>query len=126
MFGSLRPLNELMSETKTIGFQDCETAIALPKDAIAQFCAHWKVDELYLFGSILRNDFHSDSDVDTMVRLSTDAEVGLFELVAMKRELETLFERKVDLLTIDSIEASDNPIRRHEILSTARLIYATR
>jgi len=114
----------VLPETRPVGFQDCKTAITLPKDEIAHFCARWKIDELYLFGSILRNDFHSDSDIDTMIRLSADAEIGLFELVAMKRELETLFSRKVDLLTKDSIESSDNPIRRQEILGTARLIYA--
>lgn len=116
----------MASEARTVGFQDCETAIALPKEAINDFCKRWKIDELYLFGSILRADFHGDSDIDTMITLSADAQVGLFELVAMKHELEDLFARKVDILTKCSIEESDNWIRRKEILESARLIYAAR
>lgn len=113
----------VLPDTKPVGFQECKAAIALPKESLIKFCNHWKVEEFYLFGSILSGDFHADSDVDTMISLSSDAEVGLFELVAMKRELETLFSRKVDLLTKDSIESSNNPIRRREILKTAKLIY---
>ncbi|MEL6552906.1 MAG: nucleotidyltransferase domain-containing protein [Cyanobacteria bacterium J06621_11] len=113
----------MASETRTIGFQDCETAIALPKDAIADFCDRWKIDELYLFGSILRDDFHSDSDVDVLVTFSPDSHWG-WEIVSMKDELEEIFHRKVDFLTKKSIEDSKNWIRQKEILSTARLFYA--
>ncbi|MEM9006840.1 MAG: nucleotidyltransferase domain-containing protein [Cyanobacteria bacterium P01_F01_bin.86] len=101
----------------------CNIKITLPEDAIAEFCQRWKVQEFYLFGSVLRNDFHSGSDIDVMVQFAPDAYWG-FEIVAMKRELEELFSRKVDLLTKASIEASHNWIRRKEILETARLIYA--
>lgn len=106
------------------GFQNCETAIALPKQAIADFCIRWKIDEFYLFGSILRTDFRAESDVDTMVQFAPEAQVGLFELAAMKRELEETFSRRVDLITKKSIKNSDNWIRRKEILGTARLLYA--
>ena len=113
-----------MTRVRAAGFQDCETAISLPKEAIADFCDRWKIDELYLFGSILRDDFRSDSsDVDAMVKFSPDSEVGLFEFVGMKHELEEIFSRKVDLMTRASIEQSDNWIWRKEILGTARLLY---
>jgi uncharacterized protein len=115
-----------MGNTKKVGFQLCKTAIALPEDAIAEFCDRWKVDEFYLFGSILRNDFHADSDIDAMIKFSPDAPVGLFEFTSMKQELEKTFSRKVDLLTKQSIEASDNWIRRKEILESARLLYVAR
>ncbi|MEO1389622.1 MAG: nucleotidyltransferase domain-containing protein [Cyanobacteria bacterium J06634_6] len=114
-----------MSETKTIGFQDCETAIALPKDAIADFCDRWKIDELYLFGSILQDDFHDGSDIDVLVTFSSDAHWG-WEIVSMKDALEEILSRKVDFLTKKSIEESRNWIRQKEILGTARLFYVAR
>ena len=114
-----------MSELKVSGFQDCKTAIALPKKAIAEFCDRWKIDELYLFGSVLRDDFRSDSDVDVLVTFSPDAHWG-WTIVSIKKDLEELLVRRVDFLTKKSIEDSQNWIRRKEILSTARLFYAAR
>ena len=113
-----------MQETQIIGFQLCETAIALSQDVIADFCNRWKVKEFYLFGSILREDFHMDSDVDVMVQFFPGNAWGLSEAIDMKEELESVFARKVDLLSKSSIERSKNWIRRNEILGTARLIYA--
>ena len=112
-------------EAKTIGFQNCETAIALPKAAIADFCDRWKIDRFYLFGSILRDDFHADSDIDILVTFSPDAHWG-WDIVLMIDELQKMLARKVDLLTRKSIEESLNPIRRKEILRTAKLFYAAR
>ena len=108
-----------------LGFQSLPNpiGITLPQEEIAQFCQRWKVQEFYLFGSVLRNDFHPNSDVDVIVQFAPDSICGLLELVRMKRELEVVFGRKVDLLTMKSIEQSENWIRRKEILGTARLIY---
>ncbi len=89
---------------------------------LANFCQRWQIAEFYLFGSVLRDNFCSDSDIDVMVKFTPDAQWG-FEFAAIKRELEELFGREVDLLTKASIEASHNWIRRKEILDTARLIY---
>ena len=87
------------------------------------WCDRWRVQELYLFGSVLRDDFQpAHSDIDVMVTFTSEAKWG-FEFVSMKQELETLFERKVDLLTKASVEKSQNWIRRQEILGTARLLY---
>jgi len=112
-------------EVDVAGFQpfSVPTAIALPEAAIAQFCQRWKVEEFYLFGSVLRHDFRPDSDIDVMVQFASDVPWGLLELVRMKRELEEMFGRKVDILTKKSIEQSKNWIRRQEILGTARLFY---
>ncbi|MGH2413297.1 MAG: nucleotidyltransferase family protein [Microcystaceae cyanobacterium] len=98
-------------------------AIDLSQSAIAEFCQRWKVQEFYLFGSVLRDDFRPDSDIDVMVQFAPASVCGLLELVRMKHELEALFSRKVDLLTKKSIEQSENWIRRKEILGTATLIY---
>jgi uncharacterized protein len=100
-------------------------AIRLPQAAIANFCQCWQVQEFYLFGSVLRDDFRLDSDIDVMVQFAPNAHWGL-EIVDMKHELEEMFGRKVDLLTKKSIEQSENWIRRKEILETARLIYVQR
>lgn len=99
--------------------------IPLPQAEIAEFCQRWKICEFYLFGSVLRSDFRPDSDIDVMVTFAADAQWG-FEFVQMKRELEALFQRDVDLLTKAAIEASHNWIRRKEILETAKLIYVAR
>ena len=71
--------------------------IQLPQpvqDAIAsripEFCQRWKIAEFYFFGSVLRDDFRPDSDIDVMVQFEADVAWGLLEFVRMKRELETL------------------------------------
>ena len=102
-----------------------QSGISLSQKEIVEFCQKWKVEELYLFGSILRDDFGVNSDVDVMVQFAADARWG-FEIVEMKQELEQRFKRKVDLLTKKSIEESDNWIRKPEILGTAKLIYVKR
>lgn len=99
---------------------------AVLEAAIVDFCQRWQIQEFYLFGSVLRDDFHINSDIDVMVKFAPDSRCGLFELVQMKRELEVVFGRDVDLLTKKSIEQSENWIRRKEILGTARLIYVQR
>ncbi|NJL20722.1 MAG: nucleotidyltransferase family protein [Leptolyngbyaceae cyanobacterium SM1_3_5] len=98
-------------------------AIQLPQKALSNFCQQWKIKEFFLFGSVLREDFRSNSDVDVMVSFAEDAPWGLLELVRMKRELQALFDREVDLVTKKSIEQSDNWSRRQEILDTAQAVY---
>lgn len=97
--------------------------IRLPDATLTAFCQHWKIKEMSLFGSVLREDFRPDSDIDVMVSFEEDAGWGLLEFVRMKRELKALFGREVDLLTKKSIEQSHNWIRQQEILSTAQVVY---
>lgn len=75
---------------------------------------------------MLREDFRPDSDIDVMVSFAADAPWGLLDLVRIKRELETLLKREVDILTKESIEQSHNWIRRTEILGTAQIVYISR
>lgn len=100
--------------------------IQLPTDKIAEFCQHWKINEFALFGSILRDDFRPDSDIDVLVTFAPDAKRGLLALARMKYELEDLFGREVDLVSKRAIETSHNWIRRQEILGTAQVIYVAR
>lgn len=94
----------------------------IPQKNIIEFCHRWKVEELSLFGSILREDFHPDSDVDVLVTFSQDAQVSLFDLAQMEIELKGLFGREVDLVEKASLH---NPYRRREILQTAQRIYVS-
>lgn len=97
----------------------------LPTDKVAEFCQQWEVKELALFGSVLRDDFRSNSDIDVLIEFYPDAHPTLFTLVDMQDELGQIFERQVDLVTRESITNSRNPWRRREILSSAVMIYDT-
>jgi len=99
--------------------------IPIEKGKIAEFCARWKIKEFAVFGSALREDFRSDSDLDVLVAFSPDAHWGLFNMVRMKDELETIFGREVDLVSKRGVETSRNPIRREAILSSAETIYVS-
>lgn len=93
---------------------------------IEAFCQQWQVIELAAFGSVLRNDFRAESDVDLLVTFAPEARISLLDLVNMQDLLSTMFGRSVDLIEKRSIENSHNWIRRQQILSTATVIYETR
>ena len=100
--------------------------IEIPKETIADFYGKWKIVELSLFGSVLRDDFRPDSDVDLLVTFSPDAEWGLLDHIAMEEELSAIFGRKVDLVSRRAIERSENYLRRKAILETAQPYYVAR
>ena len=100
--------------------------IPIDLEKISEFCQRWKITEFALFGSVLRDDFRPDSDVDVLVTFASDAEWSLFDDVDMEEELSVIFGRKVDLVSRRAVEQSDNWIRRKAILSTAEPIYAAR
>lgn len=95
-----------------------------PPGVIEDFCRRWKIVELAVFGSVLREDFGPDSDIDLLVRFASDARWSLFDHARMERELEGLLGREVDLVSRSAVERSPNWIRREEILGTARTLYA--
>src|SRR5437667_3049124 len=94
--------------------------IPIDRNKIAEFCRRWKLTEFALFGSILRDDFRPDSDIDVLVTYSQDAKHTLFTWVQMQEELEQILRRKVDLLSKRGVELSRNPYRRKAILESAR------
>jgi len=100
--------------------------IPIDREKLADFCRRWKITEFALFGSVLREDFRPDSDVDVLVTFAPDAEWSLFDDVDMEEELSVIFGRKVDLVSRRAVERSDNWIRRKAILSTAEPIYVAR
>jgi len=100
--------------------------IPLDREKIAEFCQRWKITEFALFGSVLRDDFRQDSDVDVLATFAPDADWSLFDHIEMQEELSSLLGRKVDLVSRWAIERSDNWIRRKAILNTAEPIYVAR
>lgn len=97
--------------------------IDIPREKVAEFCRKWKIVELSLFGSVLREDFRRDSDLDLLATFSTDADWSLLDHVRMEQEASALFGRKIDLVNRKAIERSDNYIRRKAILETAQPYY---
>jgi hypothetical protein len=98
--------------------------VRIPKKKLEEFCQRWEVSELAFFGSILREDFHQNSDIDLLVTFKPGARTGLFDLVRMENELREIFGREVDLVERNVVEKSENYIRRKSILSNTKVIYA--
>jgi predicted nucleotidyltransferase len=98
-------------------------AIELPDQAIAAFCKKWKIRELAIFGSAVREDFGPDSDVDVLVRFADDARWSLWDVIGAEDELAQILSRPVDLLERGTVEQSENWIRRDSILNSARVVY---
>jgi len=103
---------------------DVEARVALNEGRLAAFCDRWKVTRLDLFGSVLRDDFRPDSDVDVLVTFQPDADWGLLDHAAMEEELAGLLGRPIDLLPRRSVERSANPIRRDAILASAEPLFS--
>ena len=95
--------------------------IAFDPDRVAAFCRKWGVTELSLFGSVLRDDFGPESDVDVMVRLDPESETSYWDWPPMMKELEHIFGRRIDLIARGGLR---NPYRKREILRTAEVLYA--
>lgn len=98
-------------------------ALTLPMNAIESFCQRWQIAELSVFGSILRDDFNTDSDVDFLYVLKPNTRWRLSDLIDAEEELEKILNRKVDLVGKASIEQSHNWLRKQNILSSAKVIY---
>jgi predicted nucleotidyltransferase len=95
--------------------------IKLPQDRVAEFCRRYHIRRLSLFGSVLREDFRPDSDVDMLVEFEPGHEPGFFGLARMERELsELLGGRKVDLRTPEDLSR----YFRDEVLTEAEVRYA--
>lgn len=98
--------------------------IEMPSDRIAAFCKRWQILELALFGSVLRDDFGPESDVDVLARFDPKARHTLLDLVEIQDELSSMLGHKTDLVERAAVEQSQNYIRREAILRSAETIYA--
>ena len=92
--------------------------------ALAVFCRTHAIQQCDLFGSVLREDFDSESDVDVLVTFKQGQTPSLFEHMRLEKALSELFRRQVDLITMGAVTHSENELLRDEILSTRRTIYA--
>jgi len=96
-------------------------SIELPEEKIADFCQRWKITEFAVFGSVLREDFGPDSDIDVLVTFQSDAPWSMWDLLDMRKELQYLFGQDVDIVEKAGLR---NPFRRHNILNNMEVIYA--
>jgi uncharacterized protein len=97
--------------------------LGVSEEEIGSFCRRWRIVELSLFGSALREDFRSDSDVDLLVSFAPGMAWKLDDLLDMKEELEKLFARRVDLVERRLVERSENYVRRRHILGRSKRLY---
>ncbi|CAN5831166.1 nucleotidyltransferase [soil metagenome] len=95
--------------------------IEIDEEKLAAICRRYHVRELALFGSILRNDFRDDSDIDVLVEFEPDARIGFIALQDFNEELESFLGRPVDVVTRNGL----NRFLREPVLSSARVVYAT-
>lgn len=98
-------------------------------EQIAEFCEKWQIEELALFGSVLRDDFRAEgddpSDIDVLYTLVPHVQYG-FQIFDIKEQIEALFSRKVDFISRNAIQSSRNWLRRQTILNSEQVIYAKR
>jgi len=97
-----------------------EPQIPIPQDKVIDFCQRNQIRRLALFGSVLREDFGPDSDVDVLVEFESEARIGFMALGRMQRELADLLGRKVDFVPRDGLK----PQIRDTVLDSAQVLYA--
>lgn len=95
--------------------------ITIDRKRIAKFCRKWKISELALFGSVLREDFQPDSDIDVLLSFAPGAGFTFDNRVEIMDELADIFGCEVDVVEKDAIR---NPFRRQSIFSTKEVVYA--
>lgn len=92
--------------------------VEVPKDRIAEFCRKNHIRRLSLFGSVLRDDFRLESDIDVLVEFEPGKTPGL-DIVTMEWELSAIFGRKVDFRTVSEL----SKYFRDEVLAEAEVMY---
>jgi len=95
---------------------------ALPHTDLVAFCTRWRLTELSFFGSVLRDDFGPDSDIDVLIDFEPGHTPGL-AFADLCSELEELLGRKMDVLTRNGLVHARDSISKRDILSTARAFY---
>jgi predicted nucleotidyltransferase len=94
--------------------------IPFQRQSLERFCRRYQVQRLALFGSVLRDDYRPDSDIDILVTFQPNAKITFLTLGKMKRELSGMFQRSVDLVPQDGLK----PAIREAVLSSAEELYA--
>lgn len=92
-----------------------------PTSEINAICRRWQITELAVFGSALRDDFRTDSDIDLLVTFEAGAAWSTLDLVDLQAEFAAVFGRPIDLVEKATLR---NPFRRKSILANHRILYA--
>ncbi len=100
-----------------------EYAIDIPRDQLTAICQKYHIRRILLFGSVLRNDFSPESDIDVLVEFAPGTARTLRHLDEIEAVFSTLFGRPVDLGEYASVIEDPNYLRRREILESAAVIY---
>ena len=100
--------------------------LKIEPERLKEICQQWKITELALFGSVLREDFNAQSDIDILVSFDEGAAIAFFDLDAIEEQLSKLFNRSVDVVTKKAVEQSHNWIRKQNILDNSQVIYEQR
>ena len=106
--------------------EEIRQRLGISEAELSEFCRRWQITELSVFGSILREDFGPDSDIDLLVRYEAGAHWSLIDHIGIENELAAIMGRKVDLVSKPAVEKSDNWLRRRNILDSAELVYESR
>ncbi len=99
-----------------------EPRIHIPIHEIEKFCERNSIRKLSLFGSVVRNDFTPDSDIDVLVEFESGQTPG-FKFFSMGDELSSIFHRRIDFISRSAVERSKNQIRKSSILESETIIY---
>ncbi len=100
--------------------------LKIEPEQLKEICQQWKIIELALFGSVLRDDFNARSDIDILVSFDEGSSIAFFDLDAIEEQLSMLFNRPVDLVTKKAVQQSHNWIRKQNILGNSQVIYEQR
>jgi len=95
----------------------------LKLQSVVDFCRRWDIVELAVFGSVLRDDFSVQSDIDLLLTFAEGTQGTLYDYVLMKDEMEKFLGREVDLINRKALERSKNRLRREEIEQTAKIVF---
>ena len=94
--------------------------IQVDRERLAEFCRKHSIQKLAFFGSVLRDDFKADSDVDVLVDFEPDHKPGFLRLARMERELSEIIGRKADMRTPEDLSR----FFRDEVIAGAEVQYA--
>lgn len=99
--------------------------INIQEEQLAEICKKFKIRELTIFGSALREDFNEKSDVDLLVEFNPNSGISLFDVVDLKEALESFLGREVDIVSKKAIQRSRNYLKKKAILDNYMVIYAS-
>lgn len=105
------------------GLEFMQTNFHVSYDALEEACRKWGVEKVMLFGSVLRDDFTDQSDIDLLLQFKPDVVHSLFTYDRMHDDFRKAFDREVDIVNLQGLQSSRNEIRKHNIISSAKDFY---